>query len=342
MGTGSQAEVIRPAPVDSLSVTILVDNVTDLLAVDEGVARRPPMLSRPQARAPSATLEGGQAYVGLRAEHGFSALVTLETGGRRHDVLFDSGISPDGLVENMRRMDLSPKDIEAIVLSHGHFDHTTGMDGLIRALGPRNLPVLIHPEFWSRRRLAMPGRDAVEIPTTSRGALVGAGFEIIEGRRPSFLLDGSLLVTGEVDRVSGFERGFPIHEARRDGEWRPDPLILDDQALVALVRGRGLVVITGCGHAGIVNTVRYAQRLTGEERVHAIIGGFHLGGRLFESIIDPTCDALAELDPDVLVPCHCTGWRATTEIARRFPDAFIQNTVGTRFALGAEPPVQAN
>jgi 7,8-dihydropterin-6-yl-methyl-4-(beta-D-ribofuranosyl)aminobenzene 5'-phosphate synthase len=94
-------------------------------------------------------------------------------------------------------------------------------------------------------------------------------------------------------------------------------------------------VITGCGHAGVVNTVRYAQRLTGEERVHAVIGGFHLVGLLFEPIIEPTCDALAELDPDVLVPCHCTGWHATTEIARRFPEAFIQNTVGTRFELQA-------
>ena len=111
--------------------------------------------------------------------------------GRRHDVLFDAGISHDGQVENMGRLDLSPKDIETIVLSHGHFDHTAGTDGLIRALGPRNLPVLIHPEFWSRRRLAMAGRDAIEIPTASRGALVDAGFEIIEGRRPSFLLDGA-------------------------------------------------------------------------------------------------------------------------------------------------------
>lgn len=334
MGARTRPEVIRLAPVDSLSVTILVDNVTDLLAVDE-VARRASMLSTPTARVPGALLEGGEAIEGLRAEHGFSALVTVETGGRRNDVLFDTGISRDGLVENMARLDLSPRDIEAIVLSHGHFDHTTGMEGLSRALGPRNLPVLIHPEFWSRRRLAMPGRDAVEIPTTSRPALVGAGFEVVEGRRPSFLLGGSLLVTGEVDRTTGFERGFPTHQARREGGWEPDPLILDDQALVARVRDRGLVVITGCGHAGIVNTVRYASRLTGEDRIHAIIGGFHLGGRLFEPIIGDTCDALAELDPDVLVPCHCTGWRATMEIARRFPDAFLQNTVGTRFALEA-------
>jgi 7,8-dihydropterin-6-yl-methyl-4-(beta-D-ribofuranosyl)aminobenzene 5'-phosphate synthase len=145
-------------------------------------------------------------------------------------VLFDTGISPDGLIENMRRLELSPHDVEVIVLSHGHFDHTTGMDGLTRTLGKANVPVLIHPEFWSRRRLALPGREPLMLPTTSRSALQGAGFEIIEQQQPSFLLAGSLLVTGEVDRTTGFERGLAIHQACHDGEWQPDPLILDDQA----------------------------------------------------------------------------------------------------------------
>jgi 7,8-dihydropterin-6-yl-methyl-4-(beta-D-ribofuranosyl)aminobenzene 5'-phosphate synthase len=225
--------------------------------------------------------------------------------------------------------------IDIIVLSHGHWDHTTGMDGLVRRLGRANVPVLIHPEFWSRRRLALPGREPVELPTTSRPALEGAGFDIVEQRRPSFLLHGSLLVTGEVDRTTDFERGFPGHEAHRHGGWEPDPLILDDQALVANVRGRGLVVLTGCGHAGIVNILRYVGRLTGGERVHAVVGGFHLSGRPFEPIIGPTCDALAEFAPDYLVPTHCTGWKATHAIAARFPDAFIQNSVGTSFQFEA-------
>ncbi len=143
----------------------------------------------------------------------------------------------------------------------------------------------------------------------------------------------SLLVTGEVDRTTEFEKGFPIHQAFRDGEWQPDPLILDDQALVLNVRGKGLVVLTGCGHAGIVNIVRYARKLTGVDRVYAVIGGFHLNGPLFEPIIPDTCAALAELAPEVIVPAHCTGWRATHALAATFPDAFIQNSVGTRFEL---------
>ncbi len=320
-------------PVDAITVTTLVDNVTDSLLADEGPAKRPSMGASP--RMPAPLLAGGDTDDALRAEHGFSALVTIAKGDRETRVLFDAGRTPDGLVENMRRLELSPGDIDIIVLSHGHWDHVTGMDGLVGQLGRANMPVLIHPEFWTRRRLAFPGRDPVELPTTSKSALQGAGFEIVEQRQPSFLLEGSLLVTGEVDRTTEFERGFPGHEAHRHGGWQPDPLILDDQALVAMVRGHGLVVLTGCGHSGIINILRYVRGLTGESRIHAVLGGFHLSGRAFEPIIGPTCEALGGFSADYLVPAHCTGWRATHALAARFPEAFIQNSVGTRFEFAA-------
>jgi len=267
------------------------------------------------------------------AEHGFSAMITLESGGRERRVLFDTGMTPSGLVENMRRLGYSPKDIEAIVLSHGHFDHTTGMDGLMRTLGRTNLPVFLHPEAWSRRRIVLPGREPFEIPTASKSAIQGAGFEIIEEKQPSFLLDRSLLITGEVDRTTDFEKGFPIHQAKRNGDWQPDPLILDDQAAILNVRDKGLIVLTGCGHAGIVNILRYARKLTSVHRIYAVIGGFHLSGPLFEPIIPLVCDALTELEPQVIVPAHCTGWKAVHALAARFPNAFIQNSIGTRFEL---------
>ena len=127
----SEFETIGLEPVESLTITTLVDNVTDILLLDEGPAIRAPIDSRaPRVRSP--VIEGGQTLDALRAEHGFAALVTISQGGRAHRVLFDTGISPDGLIENMRRLELSPRDVEVIVLSHGHFDHTTGMDGLIR------------------------------------------------------------------------------------------------------------------------------------------------------------------------------------------------------------------
>jgi 7,8-dihydropterin-6-yl-methyl-4-(beta-D-ribofuranosyl)aminobenzene 5'-phosphate synthase len=210
------------------------------------------------------------------------------------------------------------------------------MQGLVRELGAANMPVVIHPEAWSRRRLALPGREPVEIAAPSRRALESVGFEIVERRQPSFLLDGALLVTGEVDRTTPFERGLaPSHQAYRDGAWHPDSLVLDDQALVADLRGRGLVVLTGCGHAGVVNTLLYVKKLTGRARLHAVIGGFHLSGPRFEPLIGPTCDAFAELAPDYLVPAHCTGWKATHALAARFPNAFLQNSVGTRFDFAA-------
>src|SRR3954463_1045370 len=317
-------EQIPLEPVDTLSVTVLVDNVVDMLLLDEGPARRPPMGSGP--RVPAPVLDLGEAFDALRAEHGFSALVTYVRGGCEHRLLFDTGISPDGMLENMRRLELSPRDVEALVLSHGHFDHVGGLAGLVRELGSVNLPVFVHPEAWSRRRIALPGREPVEIAAPSRGAIEGAGFEVIEQRDPSFLLDRSLLVTGEVDRTTEFEQGMaPSHQACHGGEWRHDPLVLDDQALVAYVRGKGLVVLTGCSHAGVVNTLRYVRKLTGRAHLHAVVGGFHLSGPHFEPLIGPTCDAFAELAPDFLAPAHCTGWRATHTIASRFANAFLQS-----------------
>ena len=323
---------IRLQPVDSVTVTTLVDNYFDMLLTDQGAAKRVGLPTTETPRVAAAAVEEGKTPDTPLAEHGFSAMITLTSNGREHRVLFDTGMSPDGLVENMRRLGHSPKDLEVVILSHGHLDHTTGMDGLMRTLGRANLPVFLHPEAWSRRRLVLPGREPFELPTPSKSAIKGAGFEIIEEKQPSFLLDGSLLITGEVDRTTEFEKGMPIQQAWRNGEWQPDPLVLDDQAAILNVRGKGLVVITGCGHAGIVNILRYARKLTGIERVYAVLGGFHLGYP-FDVVIPQVCDALAELDPQVIVPAHCTGWKAVHALAARFPNAFIQNSVGTRFEL---------
>jgi len=254
--------------------------------------------------------------------------------GSAHHLLFDTGTSPDGMVENMRRLEIDPTSIEAIVCSHGHFDHTTGLDGLIRRLGGTvNLPVLIHPHFWRRRRVALPGRDHQEIPTTSRKALTGAGFDVVEEAHPSFLFQRSVLVTGEVPRTTGYEPGFPPQQAWLGRRWEPDPLVLDDQALIVDIKDKGLMVITGCGHAGVVNICRYARRLTRDRSLYAVLGGFHLNGPHFEPLIPRVLDDLAALSPSVVVPAHCTGWRAQHAMGARFGEAFVPNTVGTRFLL---------
>jgi 7,8-dihydropterin-6-yl-methyl-4-(beta-D-ribofuranosyl)aminobenzene 5'-phosphate synthase len=310
--------------------------MTDPLLVDQDHVARlnwPRALIGAVPRRAARTIPDDGVPDALIAEPGFSALVRVEKGGRERTILFDTGVSPHGMVENMRRLGLDPRDVEVLVLSHGHWDHVTGVEGLSRALGRTGMPVTIHPEFWSRRRIRFPGLDPAELPSTSRSALEGLGFDIVEDRRPSFLLDGSVLITGEVDRTTPFETGFQGHDALRDGDWQPDPLILDDQALVVALRERGLVVLSGCGHAGIVNTVRYAQRLTGEQDIAAIVGGFHLSGPMFEPIIEPTVQALGALEPALLVPAHCTGWKAVHRLAARFPDAFVPSAVGTTIEL---------
>jgi 7,8-dihydropterin-6-yl-methyl-4-(beta-D-ribofuranosyl)aminobenzene 5'-phosphate synthase len=327
---------IELEPVDRVRVTVLVDNLTDPLLVDQERITRlnwPKALAGGLPRAGSRLSPDTGVPDALIAEPGFSALVRIERNGRERTLLFDTGVSPNGMVENMRRLGLSAADVEVIVLSHGHWDHVTGMEGLVRVLGATRLPVMIHPEFWNRRRIRFPGLEPAELPSSSRRALEGMGFEITEDRQPSFVLDRAALITGEVDRTTPFETGFHGNEAMHGRDWRPDPLILDDQALVLRLRDRGLVIVSGCGHAGIVNTVRYARRLTGQDTVAAIVGGFHLSGPMFEPIIGPTVDALAELSPSLLVPAHCTGWKAVHQLASRFPEAFVLSTVGTTIEL---------
>jgi 7,8-dihydropterin-6-yl-methyl-4-(beta-D-ribofuranosyl)aminobenzene 5'-phosphate synthase len=196
--------------------------------------------------------------------------------------------------------------------------------------------MVVHPLVWTRRRIAVPGQDVFELPILSRRALEDEGIEVVERRVPSLLVDGCVLITGEVDRTTEFEHGMPpSHQSFNNGEWRHDPLVLDDQALVVHVRDRGLLVLTGCGHAGAINIVRHAQRLTGVPRLHALIGGLHLGGPAFEPIIGPTVDALTAAAPDLLVPGHCTGWRAQHALAAALPDAWVQGSSGSTYRMSA-------
>jgi 7,8-dihydropterin-6-yl-methyl-4-(beta-D-ribofuranosyl)aminobenzene 5'-phosphate synthase len=328
---GPAVDPIHLEPVDEVVITTLMDNTFDaLLGPAPGVSRA--SFAAGAEAAPQ--FETGSTTTGLVAEHGFAALVSVRRGDRTSTVLFDTGISPTGMTLNASRLGVDWGSVQGVVLSHGHFDHAGGFAGLAGAT--RSLPMTVHPGIWAHRRLAPPNVEPTLFPTLSRKALEGEGFEVVERRQPSLLLDGCVLITGEVDRVTDFERGMPApHQALVDGVWQHDPLVIDDQALVVHVRDKGLVVLTGCGHAGAVNIARHAMRLTGVDRLHGLLGGLHLGGPAFEPVIAPTIEALTAMSPALLVPGHCTGWKAQHAMAAALPDAWVPGSVGTRYSVPA-------
>jgi 7,8-dihydropterin-6-yl-methyl-4-(beta-D-ribofuranosyl)aminobenzene 5'-phosphate synthase len=232
---------------------------------------------------------------------------------------------------NMDALGLSAGDLRAVALSHGHADRHGGLEGMLRRIGRRGTPLVLHPDVWRERKIVFPTSVEMRLPPPSYNDLDREGVEIIEERGPSLLLDGTVLITGQVERVTDFEQGFPIQQARTaEGAWEPDVWVWDDQAVVCHVNEKGLLVLTSCSHAGVINVLRHARRITGVEQIYGLVGGMHLTGGLMEPLIPRTLAELATIARSVVVPGHCTGWKATHELARQMPGAFIQSSVGTR------------
>ncbi|GAC1422380.1 MAG: MBL fold metallo-hydrolase [Ktedonobacteraceae bacterium] len=314
-------ETITLLEVDDLKITTIMDNSIDMLMTSTSVAQRIKLGPNPFER---------QLPI---AEHGFSVLITAQRGEKRGTILFDTGLNPRNILYNIDALEVNAADIQAIVLSHGHADHAMGLPGFIQRLGSRNMPLILHPDAYLERKLMLPNGDESYLPPPRKSDLLREHIQVIEEVGPSMLVEGMVLISGEVVRATSFEKGFPVHYAKHDHEWKPDPLIYDDQCAILHVRNKGLVIVTGCGHSGIINIIRNAQALTGIQTVYAVIGGFHLTGALFDPIIPATITALQEIKPQYLVPGHCTGWSATHQIARAFPNAFIANSVGTTYHL---------
>lgn len=313
------AAAVNLIPVESADVTILDDNYFDLLLAGSEIAQRPPI------RWDSFTSES------LRAEHGYALLVTVWRDGTSASILYDAGLGRDTVQYNMDVLELSARDLRAVVLSHGHADHHGGLEGMFRRIGRRGMPLVLHPDVWRERKIVFPTGVELHLPPPSHNDLDREGVEIIEERGPSLLLDDTVLITGQVERVTDFEPGFPIQQARTaEGAWEPDVWIWDDQAVVCHLKGKGLLVLTSCSHAGVINVLRHARRITGIEQVYGLVGGMHLTGDLMEPLIPRTLAELATIAPSVVVPGHCSGWKATHELARQMPEAYIQSSVGTR------------
>jgi 7,8-dihydropterin-6-yl-methyl-4-(beta-D-ribofuranosyl)aminobenzene 5'-phosphate synthase len=259
----------------------------------------------------------------------------VSQGEERHTVLFDTGYTGIALFHNAELLGIDLTEIEALVLSHAHMDHTGALNVFLDRIGS-SVPVVLHPEaFHYPRFLVLKSGEKQRFPRTLvRAELERRNLEILESQAPMLIAGDAILVSGEVERTTDFEKGIPYAYVEKNGEVVKDAF-LDDQALILNLKGKGLVVISGCSHSGIVNTVFHARKTTGVERVYAILGGFHLSGPAYEPILEDTIQALIEIDPEILVPMHCTGWNTIHLLAEAFPSSTILNSVGSKFTLSS-------
>ena len=307
---------------DRVEILTLIDNYIDLLLPATDIVTRPPLAKEGKILADT-----------LLAEHGLSLLITVYQGEAKHTILLDTGYTKVGVPHNMERLGIDADDIEAIVISHGHMDHTGSLYAILDKL-PGRIPLVLHPGAFVHPRYTRAPDGAMRLwpQTLVQDDLEQENVEIVASKTPTLIAADMILVTGEVERTTAFEKGMPNALLEKDGEYVQDP-IKEDQALVINLAGKGLVVISGCAHAGIVNTVEYAKKLAGEETIHAVLGGFHLTGPFFEKIHDETVDALKKMEPEVVMPMHCTGWKAIQKFQKEFASNFILNSVGSKLTL---------
>jgi len=321
--------------VDKVEITIVVDNVTDNLSSTPSFVVTE-MRARDQ-RAPW-VLAGDCLCC---AAHGLSCYVTAWRGEEKHTLLFDTG--PDATVfeRNATRLSLDLGAVEAMVLSHGHWDHG---GGFIRALelvkqAGRGRPVTYyaHPEMFHRRSAKLPDgtfREMADVPTPLE--LRSRGAEVVVTDEAQAAANGLFYVSGEIPRLTPYETGLPgQHRRTADGKgWEPDELLMDERFVAINVRGRGLVVLSACSHAGVINVLTEARAKFPGVPLHAVMGGLHLSGTN-ERVIPQTVEALGGFGLTTIAAGHCTGWRAMTALANKFGDGVLAPlAVGKRFTFG--------
>jgi len=270
----------------------------------------------------------------LLGQWGLSFLLEITAADdRKRMIIFDTGAVKDALLFNIDQLGIDLSNLEAVVLSHGHRDHTAATVELVRR-SRRRVQVIAHPHAFKKRFVVTRDgkRRFFQVPKGEREKdIEQAGAGLVLTKEPFQILPG-VATTGEISRLTRFERivgkRFIVvgRESQRDS-------ILDDQALIVNVRGQGAWVVTGCAHSGIINTLRKTESIAPSSSVHAVVGGFHLASRR-EDEIKPTVDALRSYKPKLISPCHCTGFRATRMIWEAFEREFVLNFSGRTIMSG--------
>ncbi len=317
--------------VDSVDIHVLVDNSTDMLSsVPSFVETETAGLTRRGIRILASRCI-------CCAAHGYACLVTVRRGSESRTMLFDTGPEDYAFERNVTRLGADLGAVEAIMLSHGHWDHAGAMLlalTMIRARnGGKRLPWYGHPDMFRTRGVTQPGgwvRPWEDIPTADD--LTSFGAEVVLAREPQYALGGLFYVSGEIRRQTPFERGYPGQVRKTDdGGWEPDEVMMDERFLAVNVTGKGLVVLSACSHAGIVNVCKHAREQFPDVPLYAIMGGFHLSGPN-EAVIPETVEALREFKLPVIAAGHCTGWRAMGALGSAFGDKVLApSAVGKRY-----------
>ena len=334
--------------LDELRLLVVVDNETDTLSsVDQGVPQVPEVahlvtrspVHRQQARPPGHVVFDRLCC----ACHGFSVLATARRGDRKHSVLFDVGPYADLWKANAARLGVDLAAIEAVFLSHWHFDHSGGIPEVVAAIAQarrdRGLapPVVdLHPDRPDQRGILLPSGQMILLPEEPRfEAIEAAGGRLAKNAEAHALAEGFFFGSGMIERITPYETGLPGHHTFRGDRGEADPLILDERFLAAEVNGRGVTVLSACSHAGIVNACLGVKAHFPSAPVDLVLGGYHLAGKTVEARIEPTLADLKErVRPRIVAPGHCTGWRAKAALARAFaPGAYGPSVVGSMYVL---------
>ncbi|MBK7315829.1 MBL fold metallo-hydrolase [Candidatus Aalborgicola defluviihabitans] len=313
---------------DRVEVLVLVDNSTDNLSSVPGYV---------ETEFPSFWRRGARLLAGdslCCAAHGFSCAITVWRDGVSKTLLFDSG--PDSAVfeRNVDRLGFKIGTVDGMVLSHGHWDHSGAMLKALDMIQIRNggeaVPTYMHPGMYAPR--AMRGPDGAirrfdDVPTQDE--LERHGATVIHSKESQVVLDNLFFISGEIPRVTSFEKGRPGQVRRsKDGtNWEPDPLLLDERFIAVNIKNKGLLVFTACSHAGVVNVLKHAHHSFSAHPIHGVVGGFHLAGPT-EANIPDTVRELGKFNLTTIAAGHCTGWRAIGALATAFGDAVVPSSVG--------------